>query len=306
MKKTEQKRELSSFFTPDDVLCGTTLATRDAVIRELLTKLALNHGIGNVDEAFRAVIGREEVEATVIAEGLAVPHARLDGLAGLTVAVATSVQGVSWAGGRTANLVVLMLVPVDAPALYLQALSSVARACSDKSAQETVKRLASAGDVWNFFARGGVILPSHVCAGDIMSPNPVSLRDTDTLKHAIDLLSRHKVIDLPVVDKDGDLVGSVSSYELLRVCLPDYILWTDDLAPIMNFEPFAVVLRNERNTWLAEIMSRDYVVLPEDAPAIQVAKELARNHSRQAYVTRGTKLAGVITLQQLVTKILRA
>jgi CBS domain-containing protein len=138
-----------------------------------------------------------------------------------------------------------------------------------------------------------------------MDPKVVAVKDTDTLKQAIDLLSRHKLIDLAVVDKDGDLVGSVSSYELLRVCLPDYILWMDDLSPIINFEPFAGVLRNESNTWLAEVMSRDYVVVSEDQPAMQVAKEITKNHALQAYVTRGKKLVGVVTLQQFVTKVFR-
>jgi CBS domain-containing protein len=108
-----------------------------------------------------------------------------------------------------------------------------------------------------------------------------------------------------VIDKDGDLVGSVSAYELLRVCLPDYILWMDDLSPILNFEPFAAILRNESSTWLAEIMSREYIAVSEKEPAIQVAKEITKHHQNLAYVTRDKKLVGVITLPQFVGKVLR-
>jgi len=297
--------DFSSFFTPKDVLCRTALTLREEVIRELLTMLALNHGIGNVDEAFQTVMEREDAESTAIADGVAIPHARLSDLHKLVVAIATSVHGVRFTGGRPANLIILILAPKDSPALYLQALSSLARICSDKNMPETVKKLETAEDVWKFFARGGIILPPYVCAGDIMARNPVAIKDTDTLKRAIDLLVRHKLIDLPVVDKDGDLVGSVSAIELLRVCLPDYILWMDDLSPIINFEPFASVLRNESNTWLAEIMSREYVAVREDEPAIQVAKEITKTHLRQAYVTRDKKLVGVITLPQFVNKVLR-
>jgi mannitol/fructose-specific phosphotransferase system IIA component (Ntr-type)/CBS domain-containing protein len=302
---TKNRIDFSSLFSPDDVLCRTELTARDDVIRELLTRLALNRGIGNVNEAYNAIIAREESQATTIAEGVAMPHARLPGIGKLTVAIATSLAGIAFAGEQPAHLVILILAPVDAPALYLQALSSLARICSEKNIPEAVAKLETSEEVWKFFARGGMVLPPYVCAGDIMVRHPIAIKDTDTLKSAIDLLSGNNLIDLPVVDKDGELVGSVSAYELLRVCLPDYILWMDDLSPIINFEPFANVLRNESNTWLAEIMSRDYVVVGEDEPAIQVAKELTKNHSRQAYVVRQKKLVGVITLQHFVSTVLR-
>ncbi len=48
---------------------------------------------------------------------------------------------------------------------------------------------------------------------------------------------------LPDGDTDGDLIGVVSTYERLRVCLPDYILWMDDLTPILDFEPFAEIAK---------------------------------------------------------------
>ena len=59
----------------------------------------------------------------------------------------------------------------------------------------------------------------------------------DTMERAIDLFVRHRVSEVPVIDKDGELIGVVSTHELLRVCLPDYVLWMDDLTPIINFEP---------------------------------------------------------------------
>lgn len=51
--------------------------------------------------------------------------------------------------------------------------------------------------------------------------------------NAINQFTAHNVSELPVLDKDGDLVGVVTENELLHVCLPDYILWMDDLSPIM-------------------------------------------------------------------------
>ena len=87
--------------------------------------------------------------------------------------------------------------------------------------------------------------------------------------------------------------------------MPDYILWMDDLSPILQFEPFVNILRNEENTWLAEIISHDYAVVQVDDPAIAVAETMARRNASVCYVIRGKTLAGVITLPHFLNKVLR-
>ena len=297
----------AALFSAKEVLCRTPLVERDPVIQELLRLLAYYRGIGNVDEALQAVLAREEEMSTLVAPGIAMPHARLASVTNLAVAVATSPQGIRFREGDEGRvrLVILILTPKDQPGAYLQAVSSLTKILKDPSVVPAVVGLKTAEEVWRFFDRGGLILPDHVCAGDIMNRDVVTLQETDTLQHAIDMLVHHRMIDMAVVDKSGDLVGVVSAYELLRVCLPDYILWMEDLSPIINFEPFAEILRNEGKTWLAEIMSFDYATVAEDAPAVQVAKEITKHGARAVYVMRGEQLVGVITLQDFMNKVLR-
>jgi CBS domain-containing protein len=45
--------------------------------------------------------------------------------------------------------------------------------------------------------------------------------------------------------------------------------------------------------------------VPEDAPAVDVAKEITKHNARRAYVLRGKKLVGVITIQHFLNKVLR-
>ena len=49
-----------------------TVRDRDAIIMELLHLLALEHGIGNVDEAYKAVLERENEIPSIIGPGIAV------------------------------------------------------------------------------------------------------------------------------------------------------------------------------------------------------------------------------------------
>jgi CBS domain-containing protein len=175
----------------------------------------------------------------------------------------------------------------------------------DETIIPKLSSMSDAQDIWKFFNRQQFNFPDYICAGDIMNTKPISLKENATLEQAIDFFVKKDLNEIPVVDPDGDLVGVVTAQELLRVCLPDYILWMDDLSPILNFEPFSHILQNESSTWLAEIMSYEYAVVNEKDPAITVAQEITKHRSNQAFVLRDKKLVGVITLQQFLNKILR-
>lgn len=297
----------SSLFTSYQVLCHTSLTDRDTLIREMVHALgpALVHG--EINEVAQQIIAREEDMPSVVAPGIAIPHGRIRGLTRLVVAVATSHKGVRFnkKADGLAKLIILVLTPHDSPAAWLQTLSSLARILQAPGTADKVAALESGEQVWHFFDRGGLILPDYVCAGDLMRCEFISVHADDTCATAIDLFVKHQLADLPVVDGEGKLVGLVTADALLKVCLPDYILWMQDLSPILNFEPFAEMLRNESKTWLADIMSDDYVTVAEDAPAIEVAKGMCKRGVRQVLVQRGELLVGVITIEDFITKVLR-
>ncbi|MBM4163071.1 MAG: CBS domain-containing protein [Lentisphaerae bacterium] len=299
------KTDLVSFFGVPDILCQAPQRNHDDVIRTLVYRLAGNHGIADPQAITEAVIAREQATSTVMPHGVAIPHARLSGIERPYVAVATSREGFHF-DGHTIYLVLLVLVPMDKPTLYLQTLRSIAGILREDDATQHLAALKTAEEVLRFFQTGGLKLPAYICAADIMTPPGITLRDNASLKAAIDILSDNDIDEVPVVDKEGDLVGVVSASALLNVCLPDYLLWMDDLSPIQNFEPFAEVLRKEHNTWLSEIMSERFAFVQVGSPAIQVAAEFARQNVVQCYVLKARRLMGVITLRTFLHKIFRA
>lgn len=295
----------SSLFNMSHVICNIESDSRDLAVMEILRKLAYEHGVGNVSHVFDSVLAREEQMSTIIGPGIAIPHARVDSVNELVVGVATSEKGVLWPDGSVVNLLILLIVPKENPGIYLQAVRALAQVCSEQGAAQKIASLQSPEEVWRYFERGGMILPDYICAGDIMQKVELSLAENDTLERAIDLFVGHNYLSLPVVDTGGELVGVVSAQEFLRVVLPDYILWMDDLTPIINFEPFAEILRRESMTWLAEIMTTDLATVQMDSPAVQVAKEMTRLYTDSVYVLEGKILKGVITLRHFMDKVLR-
>ena len=206
----DSKTDLLSFFDESDVLCQAPQQERDDVIRALVDRLTGNHDIADPQAITEAVIAREQAASTVMRYGVAIPHARLVGIDRPYVAIATSQRGFQFNGVQI-HLVLLVLVPMDKPTLYLKTFSLIASLMREEGAVLRLAALDKPADVMRFFQTNGLKLPAYICAADIMTPPTVTLRDNASLKDAIDLFTENDYQGVPVVDKDGDLVGVVSA-----------------------------------------------------------------------------------------------
>lgn len=300
---------LTSFFSADDILIQQEDLMRNEIIRNLLMHVANGHGFADVETCcsyYEAIIERENANDTVVANGIAIPHARLDGLQRPYMGIATSEKGIVFSEEEPpVHLIILVLIPRDQPGLYLQILRALANILRDHDAARAASRLKTPQEVMHFFERGGMVLPEYVCAADMMRDDFIALHDNDTLKAAIDCFISQHLSEIPVIDRDGDMVGIVSAGALLKVCLPDYLLWMSDLSPIVNFEPFTHILLKEQSTWLADILLHEYAAVQMTAPAISVAGEMTRRNTSKCYVVNDKKLMGVIDLPVFLNKVFR-
>ncbi len=306
MEGQRQDRDFVSLFTSADVMCHVKCSQPAELLHVLLDRIAQHRDI-DFSLINRGELVQRIAESQIpLVHGVAIPHARLDGIDSLGIALATSEAGFRFeTEGERAHMVVLILAPRESPAMYLETIGALSEMCRGRNISGGILKYRSSRAAYRFLSRNSFQLPDFVRAEDIMNPSPVTLKETDTLETAIDYFTSKHLVNLPVVDRAGDLVGVVTAYELLRICLPDYILWMEDVSPIIDFEPFADVLRRERQTWLTDVMSDDYAVVQAEAPAIDVAKEISKHRTRDAFVLRNKKLIGYITLQQFLNKVLR-
>lgn len=299
--------KVSSLFSPKEVVCGLKGCSLNECIRVLVKRLAKSAVIPNADAALEAVLKREAMGSTIITPGLAVPHARLERLQRSSLAVATSVDGIepSIKEAKPVHLVILVLTDIATPAEYLEVLSSVTRAFSEQGIIVKVAQLPTPEQVWEFFDKGTGSLPPFITAADMMATDFFTFRYNDRIAKVIDYFNRCKVTEVAVLDDDGDLVGVVAEQDVLKLGLPEHILWLEDMRPLLRFEPFGEILKKEQQIYLAEIMNDRFVSVQEKTPAIQVARELVRRDVKQVFVVRGKKLVGIITLSNLLGRILR-
>jgi mannitol/fructose-specific phosphotransferase system IIA component (Ntr-type) len=86
-----------------------------------------------LEPAVAALTERERSVSTGMEQGIAVPHAALEGLPGMVVGMALLPDGMDFEAmdGRPTEVVVLILVPKAEKLMHLQTLSEVARRLGD-------------------------------------------------------------------------------------------------------------------------------------------------------------------------------
>lgn len=296
---------LYHFLAEGNIICGLKALDSAGAIGELTERLCRNNAGLEKEVVIGEVTAREKIVPTVIAPGLAVPHARLPGLERLLVALGTSEQGIDFNidGMPPVKVIVLVLTPKDDPGLHLQVLSALATDFSMPDAINKVAEQKTPAEVLKYFHSNDVVLPEYLTARDVMKTLPVTMQESDTLQKVIEVFATSRVDEIPVLDPEGDIRGVVSLEDILRFSLPDHILWMEDLTSIYRFQPFAEMLRDDEETKLADFMREDFVKVPENIPAIQLAKIFLVNKCRQIMVADGNRLAGVVNLKDFVSKM---
>ena len=85
---------------------------------------------------------------------------------------------------------------------------------SDRDVKEASPSKATTLDVHELY-----YLLSEIKVKNIMSPNPLTIRDTDTVVKCAAIMHDKKISGLPVLNEQGELVGIMTQNEVYRVLL---------------------------------------------------------------------------------------
>ncbi len=142
-----RRRSLTISLAPAATACYTPAAMADMTTLELILHiqtepllaadageaihtlagiLAQKAGLASSLPLVESAMQREATEPTFLGRGMALPHARVAGLAAAGVCIAHAPAGVPWNGER-AQLVIFIAVPDEQPELYLQLMSRLVR-----------------------------------------------------------------------------------------------------------------------------------------------------------------------------------
>ncbi|RMH51929.1 MAG: PTS IIA-like nitrogen-regulatory protein PtsN [Alphaproteobacteria bacterium] len=132
--------ELSDLLSPEAVQGNLRSASKKRVLLDLAALAAEAYGLAEAD-VFSAVQDREHLGPTGMGRGIAIPHARLDGLSRVVGCFARLARPVDYESvdGQPVDLVFLLLAPRDSGAEHLKALARVSRLLRDPTVCEKLR-----------------------------------------------------------------------------------------------------------------------------------------------------------------------
>ena len=133
--------------------------------------------------------------------------------------------------------------------------------------------------------------PRPTTVAEVMALDLVVVRANAPLEQAAELMDRHHVSGLPVVDAGGTLVGVVSQTDLVRARSTDY-LWT-------NWPGLAV----------RHLMTAPPITVTRSTPLTVAAARMERNHVHRLVVVAdddATLPIGILSSTDLVHDMARA
>ena len=123
---------------------------RDEMIRTLAGLMITTGRVTDEALVIRAALAREKHGTTGIGDGIAIPHAKSDGVTAPVLAFARSTQGIDWnsADGSKATLIFMIAVPEAAAGTeHLKVLAQLSRALIKPTFRDALQAAATPADV---------------------------------------------------------------------------------------------------------------------------------------------------------------
>ena len=135
--------QIMEFLSKKAIVTDIKSTKKADVIREMVDALI---GAGEVEKRHRnklieALMARETLGSTAIGQGIAIPHAKLDGVSKLVAAFGLSKKGIDFDSldGDLAFIFFLLLAPQDSAGPHLKALARISRLLKDKYFRDTLR-----------------------------------------------------------------------------------------------------------------------------------------------------------------------
>jgi len=235
------------------------------------------------------------------------PHFRTDAVDGVVAALGVAPKPMTGHGtdaeaAAGARIMLLVIAPPRDAAAYLQAVAAFAGALAKPEVVEGLHAAANAEQVLSLPGLRDVRLEEELLVGDVMAAPTVALPPEMPLEEAARLLVRQAVDAAPVIGPDREVIGLLSSRELLRHVLPSYVqrVQTGEQQRGRgrkdSARPAAVLVR--------DAMARNVLCVSEDQSLSDVASLLANKDVPCLPVVREGVLRGVLTRAEIVRKLI--
>lgn len=140
---------------------------------------------------------------------------------------------------------------------------------------------------------------------DIMIRDVTSALADCKLFNLLEILSRHKITGVPVVNQEQEVIGFISQHDIVKDALPNYLGIVNSGSILSEFIQLSKSLKENSNRPIKDFMKKNVITVNESDNEVLAADLLIRNKVQRLPVTRNKKLVGIITLTDICRMMIK-
>lgn len=303
--------KLSNMVKRESVLCIQGAPDKWGVIRQMIDALDQTPFVLELPETLRSTFfaeieRREQLGSTGLGEGIALPHARINGLERPLIAFATVKDGVDFDApdGLPAQLIFLILLPASRADLGVKINSACSRFLMQPDIRAELLQADGPDHLLTIMKKADLEIDTPITALDLMRPQRVTLSPDQAFEEATQLMHRSRTVAAPVLDPERRIIGEVNCNTLFQRELPDYIRQLHSVPHIADFSPFHGYFSHGKNLTVNDVMNPCESMIQPEGSLLEIIFLLSVKKHPLLYVCRGEQLVGVIDPITVMDKII--
>ncbi|WP_319204213.1 PTS sugar transporter subunit IIA [uncultured Ilyobacter sp.] len=304
--------KLSSYLDPKLIFTDLEVETKEEAIKLLLEKSAHeDKKIASMkNDIIKGVLERENEISTAMGQGIAIPHARIEGLDDFIIIIGLlknpiKCQVAALHKEDDVKMVILLVSEVLRNKRMLKVMSGIMKiAIKHPKILEEIKNSSNANMLFDFVKNAEVEIDGKIVAEDVQSPELMPVHPNDTLEEVAKRLIIEDRTGLPVV-KDGYFLGEITERELIEFGMPKYTSVMQDLNFLTVGEPFEEYLVNEKTATIEELYRKtDVITVDRKTPIMEICFLMVNKGKTRIYVVENKKYYGMIQRSDIIKKVL--
>lgn len=296
---------LSSLMNSNFIVILDSISSKEEAINRILEKIKKNYNSKFDEKSVLAKIReRESLSSTSFSNFIAIPHARIEDFNDFIVGVAVLKKEIIH-DEKPIKMIVLILTGKSESSLYLNTLSTFVKISMNKELFNSLVKINDENEFIEIITQNKFKVKKEISVEDIMTKDAVSISPEHTLKELLDVMSKNKINYIPVKDDLDNYLGELNTGDIIRLGIPSYATMIGNLSFLSNFEPFEELLKNEDTIKVKNIYRQSVVKITPESSLIELAFKLSQNNKRHASVVKDGKLVGVVSIHDIINKVLR-
>jgi PTS system nitrogen regulatory IIA component len=140
--------EITNFLTEDSIIMDCDSRSQKNTLEVISNKMAELTST-NKDEIFQKLYEREKLGTTAFGNGIAIPHARVEGIQNAKIIILKLTEAIDFNSidGNKVDIVISLFVPNDNNEMHVELLSSIASLLDNQVFREKIRTANTASDV---------------------------------------------------------------------------------------------------------------------------------------------------------------